>query len=55
MPNLFNIDFLDFLELLEKFKAPYIDFEDLMKNKKATGRLKDLADIEQLSKIKKNL
>ena len=41
--------------VLEKFKVPYIDFEDLMKNKKATGRLKDLADIEQLSKIKKNL
>lgn len=39
---------------LENFQVPYIDFEDLMKNKKATGRLKDLADIEQLSKIKKN-
>jgi hypothetical protein len=38
---------------LEKFKVPYIDFEDLMKNKKATGRLKDLLDIEQLSKIQK--
>jgi len=33
---------------LDKFKVPYIDFEDLMKNKKATGRLKDLADGEQL-------
>jgi hypothetical protein len=39
---------------LEKFKVPYIDFEDLMKNKKATGRLKDLLDVEQLSKIKKD-
>ena len=39
--------------VFEKFKVPYIDFEDLIKNKKATGRLKDLTDIEQLSKIKK--
>ena len=37
----------------EKFKIPYIDFEDLMKNKIATGRLKDLADVEQLMKNKK--
>lgn len=37
----------------EKFKIPYIDFEDLMKNKMATGRLKDLADVEQLMKNKK--
>jgi hypothetical protein len=37
----------------EKFKIPYIDFEDLMKNKMATGRLKDLADAEQLMKNKK--
>ena len=37
---------------LEKFKVPYIDFEDLMKNKKATGRLKDLLDVEQLMKKK---
>lgn len=37
----------------EKFKIPYIDFEDLMKNKMTTGRLKDLADVEQLMKNKK--
>jgi hypothetical protein len=48
--SLKNCDWLE----LEKFKVPYIDFEDLIKNKKATGRLKDLADIEQLSKIKKD-
>jgi hypothetical protein len=30
-----------------------IDFEDLMKNKITTGRLKDLADVEQLMKNKK--
>lgn len=42
----------DWIEL-EQIKVPYIDFEDLMKNKKATGRLKDLADIEQLKKLKK--
>ncbi|WP_395044710.1 hypothetical protein [Flavobacterium sp.] len=39
---------------LEKFKVPYIDFDDLIKNKKSTGRLKDLLDIEQLSKNKKD-
>jgi hypothetical protein len=39
---------------LEKFKVPYIDFDDLIKNKTATGRFKDLADIEQLRIIKKN-
>jgi hypothetical protein len=38
---------------LEKFKVPYIDFEDLIKNKTASGRFKDLADIEQLNNIKK--
>lgn len=37
---------------LEKCKVPYIDFEDLIKNKQATGRYKDLADIEQLNKKK---
>lgn len=38
---------------LEKFKVPYIDLEDLIKNKTATGRYKDLADIEQLNKKNK--
>ena len=37
---------------LEKFKVPYIDLEDLLKNKLTTGRYKDLADIEQLKKKK---
>ncbi|NDP28178.1 MAG: hypothetical protein GZ087_12250 [Flavobacterium sp.] len=37
---------------LEKCRVPYIDFEDLIKNKLATGRYKDLADIEQLKKNK---
>ncbi len=40
---------------LDKCKVPYIDFEDLIKNKKASGRLKDLADIEQLNKLNKNI
>lgn len=31
-------------------KVPYIEFSDLIKNKTASGRLKDLADIEQLKK-----
>lgn len=39
---------------LEKIKVPYIDFEDLIKNKQASGRFKDLADIEQLKKLKKD-
>ncbi|NJM79017.1 MAG: hypothetical protein HC854_04140 [Flavobacterium sp.] len=44
-----NCEWLD----LEKFKVPYIDFEDLIKNKTATGRYKDLADIEQLKRNRK--
>jgi hypothetical protein len=39
---------------LEKIKVPYIYFDDLIKNKTASGRLKDLLDIEQLNKKKKN-
>ena len=35
------------------FKVSYIDFEDLIKNKLASGRYKDLADVEQLRKLKK--
>ena len=35
-----------------KIKIPYIDFDDLIKNKKASGRYKDLADIEELKKKK---
>ena len=31
-----------------------LDFEDLIKTKMASGRYKDLADIEQLEKLKKN-
>lgn len=37
-----------------KLQIPYIDFDDLIKNKLASGRYKDLADIEQL-KNKKNV
>jgi hypothetical protein len=39
---------------IEKLKVPYIDFDDLIKNKTASGRFKDLADIEQLSKNNKH-
>ncbi len=39
---------------IEKITVPYIDFDDLIKNKTASGRLKDLLDIEQLNKKKKN-
>lgn len=34
-----------------KFKIPYIHINKLVKNKLATGRKKDLVDIEQLSKL----
>ncbi len=37
---------------VENVTIPYIDFEDLIKNKLASGRHKDLADIEQLKKDK---
>ena len=39
---------------VDKLQIPYIDFEDLIKNKLASGRYKDLADIEQLNKLKKD-
>ncbi len=42
-----------FIEI-EGVKIPYIDLEDLMKNKTASGRYKDLADIEQLNKNKED-
>lgn len=38
---------------LDEVNVPYIDFDALIKNKLASGRFKDLADIEQLSKNKK--
>ncbi len=37
---------------VDKLQICYIDFEDLIKNKQASGRFKDLADIEQLKKLK---
>jgi hypothetical protein len=38
---------------VDKLQIPYIEFDDLIKNKLASGRYKDLADIEQLKKLKK--
>lgn len=38
---------------LNNFKIPFVDLEDLIKTKRAAGRPKDIADIEQLSKLKK--
>lgn len=35
------------------FKIRYINYDDLLKNKESSGRYKDLADIEQLKKNKK--
>ena len=39
---------------VDELEIPYIDFEDLITNKLATGRYKDLADIEQLKKKNKD-
>ena len=36
---------------LDNFKIPYIHINHLVKNKLATGRGKDLVDVEQLSKL----
>jgi hypothetical protein len=38
---------------VEKLNVPFIDFEDLIKNKIASGRYKNVADVEQLQKNKK--
>ena len=35
---------------LDGFNLPFIDLPSLIKNKKATGRLRDLADCEELEK-----
>lgn len=37
---------------LNDIKVPFIDLEDLIKTKKESGRPKDIADIEQLKKMK---
>lgn len=57
-----NIDGLLFEETLKNalfydtgiIIVPYISYDDLITNKKVSGRFKDLADIEQLQKIKNN-
>jgi predicted nucleotidyltransferase len=38
---------------LDGISVNFISFQDLMKNKKASGRLQDLADLENLEKIDK--
>jgi predicted nucleotidyltransferase len=45
-PNMQNAD-------INGMKVPLISIEDLIKNKKASGRLQDLADNERLEKIQK--
>ena len=45
-----NSDFREFIALLNANKVKYlIDLENLKQNKKASGRLQDLADLENLS------
>ena len=56
-----HVDGLNFLESYknckflntQNFQVPYINYDDLLKNKEASGRYKDLADIEQLKKNRK--
>jgi len=38
---------------LENFDVPYISREDLLRAKKEAGRAKDIADVEELEKIRK--
>lgn len=39
-------------EVEEGVTAPFLSLEDLLVNKKESGRLQDLADIENLTKMK---
>ncbi len=39
--------------IIKNFKIPYINYDDLLKNKEVSGRYKDLADVEQLKKNRK--
>lgn len=43
-----NQDFKEFIELLNNNQVKYLVLENLKKNKKASGRLQDLADLENL-------
>ncbi len=40
----------DFL-VIDEFHIPFLRYDDLIINKLSTGRLKDLADVEELKKI----
>jgi predicted nucleotidyltransferase len=39
------------IAVIDDLQIPIIHFKDLIKNKKSTGRLKDLSDVEYLEKI----
>jgi len=39
-------------ETIDGLRVPFIDLQSLLKNKAASGRMKDLADIEELTKRK---
>lgn len=41
------------LAQIDDLRLPIINYNDLIKNKQSTGRLKDLADVEYLEKILK--
>lgn len=39
---------------LDGLRVPFIGIDDLLKNKKASGRNKDLIDVDELERLKKN-
>ena len=43
-------DFREFVQLLNEHNAEYIGYQELLKNKRAAGREKDLADVAELQK-----
>ncbi|MCR9100319.1 MAG: hypothetical protein NXI25_10235 [bacterium] len=57
-----NKDFKEFIGLLEKHEVfqdesgtiKFIGLQDLIKNKKSTGRLQDLADVEMLERVNRD-
>lgn len=57
MTSIAGVDFEDCFQhrvehIVDGVKLNILSFEHLLKNKKATGRLKDLADAEELEKLR---
>ena len=47
--NAHGVEYLVEMVLIQGLPIPFIGLEDFKTNKKATGRLKDLADLESLN------